>query len=50
MGEKSPIDFFRLFFTEKVLDLIEMETKWYADQYLRRERDYLLTIPEQKGT
>ena len=41
MEEKSPVDFFRLFFSGQVLDLIHHETKRYTDQYLQNEREYL---------
>ena len=49
MAEKSPIDFFGLFFSEQVLDLIETETRRYTEQYLRRESDYLQQHPKARA-
>ena len=49
MEEKTPIQFFRLFFTEQVLDLIETETRRYTDQYLRRESEYLEQHPKARA-
>ena len=49
MTEKSPIDFFRLFFSEQVLNLIETETRQYTEQYLRRESDYLQQHPKARA-
>ena len=45
MEESAPIDFFRLFFTGRVLDLIYSETRRYANQYLEREKEFLQQHP-----
>ena len=39
MEEKSPVDFFQLFFSSQILQLIHTETRRYAQQYLERERE-----------
>ena len=46
MTEKSPLDFFRLFFSNDVMDLLFEETKRYIDQYLEREREYMQRHPQ----
>ena len=48
-GRNSPIDFFRLFFNDKVMDLIFTETTRYAQQYLEREREYLQQHPQARA-
>ena len=45
MTDKAPVDFFRLFFDERVIDLILTETTCYADRYLGREKEHLDTHP-----
>ena len=37
MTEKSPLDFFRLYFDECVMDLILTETTRYVNQNLERD-------------
>ena len=49
MSESSPIDFFRLFFSDRVLDLIYTETTCYASQYLEREREHLAKHPQARA-
>ena len=49
MENSAPIDFFRLFFTGRVLNLIHCETGRYADQYLEREREYLQQHPQARA-
>ena len=49
MSESSPIDFFRLFFSDRVLDLIYTETTRYASQYLEREREHLAKHPQARA-
>ena len=34
----APVDFLPLMFNDHILNLIFMETSWYASQYLERER------------
>ena len=43
------MDFFRLMFDERVLDLIFNETNRYATQYLEREREHLDTHPNARA-
>ena len=45
MESNNPIDFFRLLFDERVMDLIFSETCRYASQYLEREKEHLDTHP-----
>ena len=49
MEDKSPVDFFRLFFSGQVLDLIHRETKRYTEQYLKKEREYLQQHPKGRA-
>ena len=49
MESKSPLDFFRLFFSREVIQLIHTETRRYAEQYLERERDYLQQHPKARA-
>ena len=49
MSNKAPVDFFRLFFDDHVMELILKETSRYAEQYLERERDYLATHPHARA-
>ena len=49
MENSAPIDFFRLFFTGRVLSLIYDETRRYADQYLEREREHLAQHPRARA-
>jgi hypothetical protein len=49
MEEKSPIDFFRLFFSAQVLHLIHSETQRYTEQYLEREREHLQQHPRARA-
>ena len=49
MEQKSPIDFFRLFFSGQVLQLIHTETKRYTEQYLEREREHLEQHPKARA-
>ena len=45
----SPVDFFYLFFTEDVMELVFEETKRYIQQYLVREREYMDTHPYSRA-
>lgn len=49
MENKSPIDFFRLFFNDEVMSLILTETRRYTDQYFVREREYLDQHPQARA-
>ena len=49
MRDKAPVDYFRLFFDDRVMDLILQETTQYAEQYLEREREYLETHPHARA-
>ena len=49
MRESSPIDCFRLFFDDSVLELIFTETTRYANQYLERETEHLQTHPQARA-
>ena len=49
MRDKAPVDFFHLFFDDRVLDLILRETTRYAEQYLEREREHLETHPHARA-
>ena len=49
MTDKEPIDFFHLFFDQRVLDLIHSETIRYTAQYLEREREHLDTHPRARA-
>ena len=46
---KCPVEFFRLMFDERVLDLIFNETNRYATQYLEREKEYRDTHPNERA-
>ena len=45
MSDGEPVDFFRLFFDERVIQLLLDETTRYANQYLQRETEHLRTHP-----
>ena len=49
MEGSGPIDFFRLFFNEEVLELIHSETTQYTNQYLEREEEYLAQHPQARA-
>ena len=49
MTDKEPIEFFRLFFDQRVMDLIHSETTRYTDQYLEREKEHLDTHPRARA-
>ena len=49
MEEKSPIDFFRLFFDGRVLGLIHSESVRYAEQYMERESEHLQQHPKARA-
>lgn len=49
MTDKAPVDYFRLFFDDRVMDLILQETTRYSEQYLEREREYLDTHPHARA-
>ena len=49
MEGKSPVEFFRLMFDDRVTDLIYSETSRYANQYLERERQHLDTHPHARA-
>ena len=49
MSEKEPIDYFKLLFNSRVLDLILRETNRYAEQYLEREQEYLSQHPHARA-
>ena len=49
MEDKEPIDFFHLFFDQRVLDLIHRETTRYTNQYLEREKEHLDTHPRARA-
>ena len=49
MEDKQPIDFFRLFFSSDVMDLIFIETRRYIQQYLEREEDFLENHPQARA-
>ncbi len=49
MTGKSPVEFFRLFFTPEVIELIFNETTRYAEQQLAASKDYLDTHPHARG-
>ena len=41
MESSGPIEFFRLFFDEEVLELLHSETTRYTNQYLEREEEHM---------
>ena len=49
MDGKLPIDYFRLMFDDRVLNLILTETTRYAEQYLEREEAYLEQHPKARA-
>ena len=49
MEGKCPVDFFRLMFDERVLDLIFNATNRYTTQYLEREKEHLDTHPNARA-
>ena len=49
MDEKSPVDFFNLFFTDKVKQIIYEETIRYANQETDKENAYLMEHPHARG-
>ena len=49
MSNQEPMDFFKLFFNDRVLDLIFTETNRYAEQYMEKERDYLSQHPQARA-
>ena len=49
MEDKDPVDYFHLFFDERVLDLIHKETVRYTDQYLERESEFLEEHPKARA-
>ena len=49
MEGKDPIDFFRVLFDDRVMELILTETCRYANQHLEREKDHLDTHPNARA-
>ena len=49
MGDKSPLDFFRLLFDEDIMRLLHTETLRYAEQYMVREKDHLQEHPQARA-
>ena len=49
MEGKGPVDFFRLIFDERVIDLLYRETSRYAQQYLEREKEHLEAHPNARA-
>ena len=49
MEGKSPVDFFRLLFDSRVIDLVHTETIRYAGQYLEREKEHLDAHPHARA-
>ena len=49
MENRRPIEFFRLFFDEEVLELLHSETRRYTDQYLEREKEHLEQHPQARA-
>lgn len=49
MEGKSPVDFFRLYFDEHMVQLIFSETCLYADQYFELEKVYLEAHPNARA-
>ena len=49
MEGKAPVDFFRLMFDDRVMNLILMETNRYASQYLEREKEHLQSHPKARA-
>ena len=45
----APIDFFRLMFDDRVLNLVFTETSRYASQYLEREKEHLESHPKARA-
>ena len=49
MENRRPIEFFRLYFDEEVLELLHSETRRYIDQYLEREKEHLEQHPQARA-
>ena len=49
MNESSPLDCFRLFFNDRVLELIFTETTRYVNQYLERVTEQLQAHPQARA-
>ena len=49
MENKSPTDFFRLFFSEDVIKLLHTETVRYTEQYMDREKEHLQEHPQARA-
>lgn len=49
MTSKEPVDFFRLFFTPELIDIIFSETTRYAEQQLADNDHYLNAHPHARG-
>ena len=49
MENRRPIEFFRLYFDEEVLELLHSETRRYTDQYLEREKEHLEQHPQARA-
>ena len=47
--ELTPVDYFRLFFDERVIELIFTETRRYAQQYLAKNRQHLDSHPHARA-
>ena len=49
MEDKSPVDFFRLFFDGRVLGHIYNESVCYTEQYMERESQHLQQHPKARA-
>ena len=49
MSDKQLVDFFQLFFTQPVIELIHTETNRYAQQQLHGKEKYLENHPHARG-
>ena len=49
MENRRPIEFFRLYFDEEVLEPLHSETRRYTDQYLEREKEHLEQHPQARA-
>ena len=49
MTGQPPIEFFRLFFDRQIFELLFMETRRFAQQYLEREREHLANHPKARA-
>ena len=47
--DKLPIDFFRLFFVERVLGHIHSESVRYTEQYMERKSQHLQVHPKARA-